>query len=387
MVTVAAAYFGMSIEAENYNFGYYGGPVEAAPAPLPSVVRSWNVWSPGDGSISYLGWQDLNPSAGVYNFAALDSWVAMNKAQGTAMVYTFSNPPAWAGGATATDLADFQSFVTAIVEHANGAIKYWEGLNEFNISNTSPAVAVQMQEIIYNTVHALDPGALVLSPTVNSSPSALGSYEAFLNEGGGAYFDIAAFHGYNGSTGESVGIAAQDFTAMLASYGITKPAWDTEWGMEAPVVITDPTAQQSFVSVGLIEQAAAGVQTEMFYAYDNTQSELYDSKTGHLTPAGIAYFQTETWLNGAALGKMAEDSNGVFTLPITEPNGNQDLLIWDASGSASYKAAHNFGSYETVDGQIEPIHANHVEIGTVPILLIDPPEHHTAFPADHHFII
>ena len=53
------------------------------------------------------------------------------------MVYTFGNPPTWAGGTT-TNLADFQAFVTAIVTQANGAIKYWEGFNEFNVSGISP---------------------------------------------------------------------------------------------------------------------------------------------------------------------------------------------------------------------------------------------------------
>ena len=116
-------------------------------------------------------WSDLNPSPGVYNWTALNSWIAANQANDTQMVYTFVDPPAWAGGAN-TNLADFQAFVTAIVTQANGAIKYWEGFNEFNVSGVAPALLVQMQEIIYNTVHALDPGALVLSPTVNSGGAA-----------------------------------------------------------------------------------------------------------------------------------------------------------------------------------------------------------------------
>ena len=113
-----------------------------------------------------------------------------------------------------------------------------------------PAVVVQMQEIIYNTVHTLDPGELVLSPTV-SSAGADGIFAQFLADGGGNYFDIAAFHGYGNSTGEGIATTVQDFQAVLAQYGLQNiPIWDTEWGMEAPTVITDtphrkPTFQRA----------------------------------------------------------------------------------------------------------------------------------------------
>ena len=184
-------YFGLTIESLNFNYWYLGGPVETELTIPISIVRSWDVWSPGNGQVEYLDWSDLNPSPGVYNWTALNAWIAANQANNNQMVYTF-DPPALTAG---TNLADFQAFVTAIVTQANGAIKYWEGFNEFNDTGISPALLVQMQEIIYNTVHTLDPGALVLSPTVNSGGAAA-SFAQFLADGGGQYFDIAAYHGY-----------------------------------------------------------------------------------------------------------------------------------------------------------------------------------------------
>jgi len=62
---IPASYFGMTIENLDYNFSYLGGPVEAWPAIPVSIVRSWDVWSPGNGQVEYLDWSDLNPSAGV----------------------------------------------------------------------------------------------------------------------------------------------------------------------------------------------------------------------------------------------------------------------------------------------------------------------------------
>ena len=282
------------------------------------------------------------------------------------MVYTFGDPPAWAGGVT-TNLADFQAFVTAIVTQANGAIKYWEGFNEFNVSGIAPALLVQMQEIIYNTVHTLDPGALVLSPTVNSAGGD-SEFAQFLADGGGNYFDIAAFHGYNNSTGEGLVPVVQDFQALLSQYGLSnKPIWDTEWGMEAPTVITNTTAQEAYVSTGLILQAALGVQTEIFYAYDNANTALYDTATGQLTAAGVAYQQTEQWLTGATEPSGYQLNGSVYTVQLVK-NGQSDLIVWNSAGQSSY-AAGSYTEYVNAEGQVEPIVNGEVTIGTVPVLL------------------
>ena len=367
--SIPTAYFGMTIESPDYNYSYLGGPVEAQPTIPIGVVRSWDVWSPGNGQVEYLDWSDINPSSGVYNWTALDAWIALNQATNTQMVYTFGDPPAWAGGTT-TNLADFQAFVTAIVTQANGAIKYWEGFNEFDVSGIAPALLVQMQEIIYNTVHTLDPGALVLSPTV----CAAGDdplFAQFLADGGGNYFDIAAFHGYNNSTGEGIVPVVQDFQAVLSQYGLSNvPIWDTEWGMEAPNVITDTTTQEAYVSTGLILQAAVGVQTEIFYAYDNANSALYDTATGQLTPAGVAYQQTEQWLTGATEPSGYQLNGSVYTVQLTK-NGQNDLIVWNSSGQSSY-AAGPYTQYVDTQGQVHTIVNGVVTLGTVPILLETP---------------
>jgi hypothetical protein len=364
----AFMYFGMTIESPDYNYSYLGGPVETFPAIPVSIVRSWDVWSPGNGQIEGLDWGSLNPSAGVYNWVGLDAWIADSKAHNAQMVYTFGDIPAWvyAEPTVAQAMIDFQTFVTDIVEQANGAIKYWEGLNEIDASGIPPAIAVQMQEIIYNTVHSLDPGGLVLSPTV-SSAGADGEFAQFLADGGGNYFDIAALHGYGNSTGEGIATTVQDMQAMLAEYGLqNKPIWDTEWGLWGQTNLT-ATQQEAFVSTGLIVQAAAGVQTEIFYAYDNANSALYDTATGQLTAAGVAYQQTEQWLTGATEPSGYQLNGSVYTVQLIK-NGQSDLLVWNSAGQSSY-AAGSYTEYVNVEGQVEPIVNGEVTIGTVPVLL------------------
>ena len=366
-VQISASYFGMTIESPDYNYSYLGGPVEAWPTMPVGIVRSWNVWSPGNQEIEGVNWTTLNPSADTYNWAPLNAWISVNQAHNTPMVFTFGDVPAWAGGSADPNLAAFQTFVTAVVEQANGAIKYWEGFNEIDGSGISPAVAVQMQEIIYNTVHALDPGALVLSPTV-SSAAADGIFAQFLADGGGSYFDIAAFHGYGNSTGQGLATTVQDFQAVLAEYGQqNKPIWDTEWGLWAQQAGMTSTQQEAFVSSGLILQAASGVQTEIYYAYDDASTNLYSTATGQLTSAGVAYEETEQWLTGATLPSGYTLSGSVYAVQLVK-NGQSDLLVWNSAGQSSFSAG-SYTQYVTAQGQLDSVAGGVVTIGTVPILL------------------
>ena len=80
---ISASYFGLTVESYDYNYAYLGGPVEAFPTIPVGVVRSWDVWSPNNSQIEYLDWSSLNPAAGVYNFTALNTWIASNQANNT----------------------------------------------------------------------------------------------------------------------------------------------------------------------------------------------------------------------------------------------------------------------------------------------------------------
>ena len=105
----------------------------------------------------------------------------------------------------------------------------------------------------------------------------MGQFAQFLADGGGEYFDIAAFHGYGTSdTGEAVGATAQAFKRFAAiRFHRTSVGYRMGHGGCLPFLRNDH--QEAFVSTGFILQAAMGVQTEIFYAYDNADSALYNS--------------------------------------------------------------------------------------------------------------
>ena len=81
----------------------------------------------------------INPSSGVYNWTALDLWIALCQKNHVEMIYTLCSPPAWAGGSN-PDPAAYKSFMTALINHVGNAIQYYEGYNEYNASTAYLAV-------------------------------------------------------------------------------------------------------------------------------------------------------------------------------------------------------------------------------------------------------
>ena len=150
-------------------------------------MRSWDTLPGPD-------WADSNPSKGVYDFASLDAFIAANEPNSknkltTArdMIYTLGRTPAWASSnpketsayapgecAPPSSMTYWDEYLTAVVRHAAGRIKYWEIWNEPNNPiywcGTIPTLVTMAQHarvIIKN----LDPEAVILSPAWPAGPT------------------------------------------------------------------------------------------------------------------------------------------------------------------------------------------------------------------------
>jgi hypothetical protein len=374
---ISASYFGLTEQAVGYNFG----PVEAWPTITDTISRSLSVWSPGNGTISGVAWANLNPSPGVYNWTALDSWIALCQKNHVEMVYTLCSPPAWAGGSN-PDPAAYKSFMTALINHVGNAIQYYEGYNEYNASSSifsgSTSNLVALQKVLYETVHQLSPTSLVLSPTYTG----LGGQPMtnFLNAGGGAYFDIAAMHGYVDVNGESIIQSFNNFkNALVAGGAGNKPIWDTEWSWW-PDNPPPQDVQAAFLSTSLILQSALGVQRELYYAYDSIDHGIYNQTTGALTQAGVAFQTTTEWLLGATMVAGCQVSGTTYSVPLLE-GGQSTQIVWNSAGNSTY-AAGSFTQYKDLTGAIHNIVGGQVTIGEKPILLMTPNATTSTAPAD-----
>src|SRR5206468_3300310 len=125
--------------------------------PWPSVsFGSMRLWD------TYTTWNDLNPSAGNFNWPALDRWLDAAQQHGVDVIYTFGATPTWASSNPTgkcdynpgacyppANMQDWDNFVRAVATHAVGRIKYWEMWNEANQhgywSGSIPALVTMTQ--------------------------------------------------------------------------------------------------------------------------------------------------------------------------------------------------------------------------------------------------
>ena len=138
--------------------------------------------------------------------------------------------------------------MTALINHVGNAIQYYEGYNEYNASSSifsgSTSGLVALQKVLYETVHQLSPTSLVLSPTYTG----LGGQPMtnFLKAGGGAYFDIAAMHGYVDVNGESIIQSFNNFkNALLRVVPATSPSGIPS-GVGGPIIRRRKTCRRHF---------------------------------------------------------------------------------------------------------------------------------------------
>jgi len=377
----------------------------------PTVpVTGLRLWSTG----TY--WYMMNPSKGVYDYTTFDNWISTAQANGVDLTYTFGETPAWASsdptavcgtgiGIPAgscyppTDLKTdgtgsnqiWKDFVTAVVTHAAGQIKYWEIWNEPTVPGYwagNNAEMLRMAKDAYAIIKAIDPSAMVTTPSpstgINGVANWMGPYLAL---GGGQYADIMTFHAYSWKKDPGVWPIPEDIVplidnlkAQLIIYGPnTKPLWCTEgsWGDTSGNGFTDIDLRAAFLARHYILQNSEGVVRYYWYAWDNGDDGLWDPNTCIITKAGTAYAQVQNWLVGRTPTGKCTQNGTLWICNYTGSNGYQSRVAWDTSmtcskGSCttkSVRAAPQFLHYKDLSGVSHSITNGMVPVGAKPILL------------------
>jgi len=336
---IPATYFGM----------HENNAADSNPWPLVSFgsFRSWDAYQ--------IGWADLEPSRGIYNWAPLDAYIQALNSQGvTDILYTFGHTPSWAAlndclpPANNQDMIDF---VTAIVTHAKGKLRHWETWNEPYFTDFwcgTMSQLVRLQNDVYNAVKAVDGTATVHTPVVGISNTpndchntAAGSYNVydFLAAGGTSNFDVVDVHMYPntaGSAPETSGVRLANLTCTLNSHGIgTVPIWNTEfsWGRNTDLPNADD--QTAYVARAYLYYWSQGVARSYWYAYNNdTWGTIFNGTS--LNSAGLAYQQIHDWMVGATMTNPCAAAGGIWTCGLILADGHLGQAVWlDAFQSAS----------------------------------------------------
>jgi len=341
----------------------------------------------------------LNPSAGTYKWDYIDLWIDAAKSHGVSdILYTFGRVPQWASslpdqttcGSRAGDNAPpsdlnsdgngtdqvWRNFVTALVTHAAGRIRYWELWNEPSYcgfwTGTNDQM-VRMAKDAYQIIHSIDPNAVVLSPApagpVSYPPSIwMGPY---LAAGGGNYADVISFHGPDPlsgpATAEDVVPVVRGLRKVMESYGVaSKPLWDTEgnWGTSAN--ISDPQQQAAFLARYYILHCSLGVQRLYWYGWNNDSFGTLWDRPHRLRPAGLAYEQVFKWMVGSRVTRpCTADRDATW---ICELNNGESRIMWRAGTVHSTTAPYPSQSVEDIRGNVQWA-SNALEVGPSPIMV------------------
>jgi hypothetical protein len=356
-----------------------------SPSMLFGTTRSWDAWPD-------LDWSDANPSRGTYNFTYLDKFIAINQARGAEMIYTLGRTPRWASSkpdavssygpgecAPPADMSDYADYLSAIVTHAAGRIKYWELWNEPQSVGSycgDMSTMVTMARYASQIIKGIDPTALILSPGVTGGPGPAW-LSSFLSEGGAAYVDVIAFHGYWSAEVEDVVNVISSYRAVMAAQGVTQlPLWDTEasWGGFGNLGTPSSAHQVGFVAKYYLLHWSMGVPRFVWYAYDGGPiwGGLWNAATGE-SPAAKSYGETYRWLVGATLTSpcSADYKSGIWTCALYRRGGYLAEAVWISNTTATYTlpAWPHYTEYLDLTGTVHAITGPTVTVGDQPVLL------------------
>ncbi|HLJ69579.1 MAG TPA: hypothetical protein VKX16_19660 [Chloroflexota bacterium] len=228
-------------------------------------------------------WDRIEPSAGIWSFAADDAAVAASQAAGIGVEGILIGTPGWAvargqkpGNGVPKGLyrpvADprnlWATYVRQTVLHYRGLVRWWEVWNEPDLSffwSGTPAEYSRLLGVAERVIRSLDPTAHVVLagmvvPDLAFVSSVLSRVAASPT---GPAFDIAAWHAY--------GDAAQVYTnllrfrALLNADGLgSKQIWVTEDGFPASNPNGEPR-QAAYVLQTIVYALAAGASRILVY--------------------------------------------------------------------------------------------------------------------------
>jgi hypothetical protein len=370
---IPASFFGMTVINVS----------QVTPTVSYGSTRSWDAVG--------LSWAELNTAPGVYNFAALDNFIAASQAHGAEMIYTFGRTPPWASSqpnaaspyalgecAPPANFAYWDAFVTAIVTHAAGRIKYWEIWNEPNDpqfwcgnAQTRANDLITLAKRAYSIIKRLQPRAAVLSPAL-AGPSGPSWLNWYLSLGGKNYLDVVAFHGYSSPRAEDILTVTANYRAVMATWGLAgAPMRDTEGSWSNTVSAVPIATQVGFIPKSYLLRQSLGLEAFNWYAWDGGPiwGGMWTSADGP-SAAATSYAQTYQWMVGASMtAPCSEDQTSVWSCRLSRPDGYSAEALWISNSTATVTVPSQYVQFADLTGAVHPIVNNTVAVGDQPILV------------------
>ena len=276
----------------------------------PSVpFGSWRLWD------SYVGWAQLEPTKGQWDFSRLDRYVAMAALTNVDVLLPLGMTPRWASArpdepspykpgnvAEPAQLADWADYVATVGKRYKGRIRHYEVWNEPSDRNHysgSLETLVKLACEAKRVLTEIDPDIKVVSPASAGGGRHIAYLNSFLAAGGTKCIDIVGHHLYVfKQSPEAMVPLIREVKNVMAKNGVGHlPLWNTESGYW--IENGDGTPDHRMVAKGGWKRL--GLEKE---------SGEYLTQAFLLARAeGVDRFYWYSWDNRYGLG-MIEPSNG-----------------------------------------------------------------------------
>ena len=320
------------------------------PSTSYGAIRLWD---------SGVAWGQVNQAKGKYWWNGLDASIGNANAQGAQILYVLGGTPTWSatnkkqgnypnkGAASMPKLADWKTWVKAVVQRYGSSIESYQIWNEANLSTFwqgTPKQMAQLTKEAYKIIKAGDPTAKVIaaSSTVRLTSAYNKFFPAYMKElkKVGWPVDAYAVHTYPAGPGTPA-TRAQLITTVnndIKKVGApAKPLWDTEvnYGIAGPGggnphQNIDGAQAANWVAATYLDNQRLGVDRSYWYFWAPS-NPLLGIQMNDGT-AGATGFQTvQGWLKDS-YASCTTGSVNVCNLTGRFPA----VVAWTSTGSAAY---------------------------------------------------
>lgn len=366
----------------------------------PVPVGAWRAISPE------FHWFSLEPSKGAWKFDKLDIALRLMQSKGVEVMLTLGQTPAWASSrpnekgpyvlgqlAPPRDLQDWENYIRTVVQRYRGRIRCYELWNEPDVREVdgdraqfSASQLVELGRSAYRIIKAIDPEALLTTPSFVGGETGVARMEAYLAAGGRECVDVIGFHYYG--LPEQIFQYHQGLRQVLARQGISHlPIWNTEFGF----LIKDPTAANThplsggsfsrvlpedeaaaWLARSLIIAASLGIERFFWFMWDGRNLGLVTWVGRKINSAGIAYGNVARWLSGMRISPIQRYGN-VVTCAIQGADGTVGWLAWTNDYSRmdwTTPKNWNVKRIDLIDGNVMNLkEGRRIDLSASPVLL------------------
>lgn len=364
----------------------------------------WRLW---DSTATV--WYNLEPHRGQWNFAQLDKDVAIAEEHHVGLLLTLGQSPPWAssrpkdppnwrpgGPAPPADENYWKTYIRTVAVRYRGRIHAYEVWNEPNLwefYSGTPEQMLVLAKDAYNIIHDVDPGALVVSPSVTSALSAVDHgmpwLNAYLDLGGGKYADVIGFHFYTiNHQPEDAVDTVRRVKEALNKHGVDKPLWNTEAGYyiqsnfdnvqrkvgPSRIVLSQADAI-AYVMRSYVLNWAGGVSRLYWYDWDGNVFGLGDDNGKRRKVAASGYETVERWLLGWTMRGCWKDAEDNWACELRQER-YKEWIVWNPIKTVAGSAPRgsNAREYMTLSANGDAVSgklskSRHVLYSPIPTLL------------------